>query len=277
MISIIVPAYNSEKTIAACLDSLVAQTLGEKEIIVMDGLSTDKTIDVIRDFAMRFPFVNYHSEKDHGIYDAINKGIRAAKGEWIYIIGSDDRLFETTTLEKVHTLMRGVNSGAVYGSVKVIGDAGWAADGEIYGGEFTLEKLVQKNICQQAVFYHRSLFEQIGYFNINYPVCADWDFILHCAGKSSMKYIPLTIAEFYGGGTSKVVKEERFYAELASNLYAYFGLRIFKKEFAPAGGRFERLSQDYSAQGKKLKSYLFMLVAQKHKNQTPVSGKQAVD
>ncbi|CAN5885790.1 PGL/p-HBAD biosynthesis glycosyltransferase [soil metagenome] len=264
MISVIVPAYNSEKTIAACLDSLVAQTLGEKEIIVMDGLSTDKTIDVVRDFAVRFPFVNYHSEKDHGIYDAINKGIRAAKGEWIYIIGSDDRLFENTTLEKAAKLMTGIKKGVVYGSVKVIGDAGWAADGEIYGGEFTLEKLVQKNICQQAVFYHRSLFEKIGYFNINYPVCADWDFMLHCAGKSSMKYIPLTIAEFYGGGTSKVVKEVRFYADLPVNLYRYFGNKIFKKEFDVCTHWFKKQSGQDSLQGRSARAFYFKLVCKWH-------------
>lgn len=264
MISIIVPAYNSEKTLSACLDSLVAQTFVEKEIIVMDGLSKDKTVEIIRDFAARYPFVKYHSEKDNGIYDAINKGIRAAKGDWIYIIGSDDRLFENTTLEKAGKFLNITSEGAVYGNVKVIGDAGWAADGEIYGGEFDLEKLLQKNICQQAVFYHRSLFEKIGFFNTGYPVCADWDFMLHCAGKSAMKYIPLTIAEFYGGGTSKVVKEERFYADLPLNLYRYFGNKILRKEFGVCAHRFKKHSEEDAQQGRGRSAFYFKLVYKWH-------------
>lgn len=263
MISIIVPAFNSEKTIAACLDSLIQQSYVDKEIIVVDGASSDKTIEIVKSYALKHPFLRIQSEKDKGIYDAINKGIKLSKGEWIYILGSDDRLFESDTLQKTSALLKGINEGVVYGNVQIKGNAGWAQDGELYGGEFNLEKLLEKNICQQAVFYHRSLFEKIGFFNINYSVCADWDFMLHCAAKSKMKYVPITIAEFNGGGTSKVVKEEKFYEDLPGNLYQYFGSGIFRKEFAESAWRFKKLSEKYSAEGKRFSALYFKLVSKR--------------
>jgi glycosyltransferase involved in cell wall biosynthesis len=262
--SVIIPAFNSATSIRACLDSVLAQEYKDFEALVMDGNSGDGTQAIVHEIAEKNTSVKLFSEKDKGIYDAVNKGIHRAKGEWIFILGSDDRLAEKNTLLKVNDAIGEINSGVVYGNVMIKGDAGWAKDGEIYGGEFSLEMLQQKNICQQAVFYHRSVFEQLGYFNIDYTVCADWDFMLHCAGKSKLKYIPLTIAEFYGGGTSKTVNEQKFYEDLPANLYRYFGWKIFRNEFRPSGFRFRKYANQLAVEGKKIKSFFYKRVASKH-------------
>lgn len=94
LVSIITVAYNSEKTISRTLDSVYRQTYGEIEYIIVDGKSTDKTMDIVKQYEKRFVEkkigFRYISEKDNGIYDAMNKGIRMAKGELIGIINSDD-------------------------------------------------------------------------------------------------------------------------------------------------------------------------------------------
>ena len=263
-VSVIIPCFNSERTIRDCLDSVIGQSYRNIEIIVVDGLSSDSTTNILREYESLGHNLKWSSEKDAGIYDAINKGIRKSKGNWIYILGSDDRLSEKNTLEKAAQLIGETKKGVVYGDVIVRGEAGWARDGEIYGGEFSIEALQERNICQQAVFYHHSLFPQIGYFNIDYTVCADWDFMLRCAGKSEMKYIPLAIAEFYGGGTSKTVREQKFYDELPANLYRYFGWRIFRKEFRPSGPRFRKYAEQLAAKGKRIPAFFYKRVARKH-------------
>ncbi|HEU4717846.1 MAG TPA: glycosyltransferase family 2 protein [Bacteroidia bacterium] len=262
LISVIVPAYNSGPAIRPCLDSVFGQTLQNVEVIVVDGQSSDETVDILRAYEKEKK-LRWKSEKDDGIYDAINKGIRMAKGRWMYVLGSDDRLYENTTLEKVAPFLEKAGSGVVYGNVKIKGDAGWAKDGEVHDGEFTTEKLLRANICQQSVFYHRDVFEKFGYFNPEYKVCADWDFILRCAAGTSLVYMDVIVAEFSGGGTSAVRKEEKFYEELPANLYRYFGLRVFRKEFRPAGWRFRKLSSEYAAKGKKWKSFFFGRVARR--------------
>ncbi|HET6992176.1 MAG TPA: glycosyltransferase family 2 protein [Bacteroidia bacterium] len=260
LLSVIIPSFNSEKTIRACIDSVVGQSYGNIEIIVVDGLSSDTTTNILREYESLHPNLKWTSEKDEGIYDAINKGIRRSKGDWIYILGSDDRLYESKTLETVVSFLGERNEGVVYGNVKVKGDAGWAVDGQIHDGEFDLEKLLNRNICQQAVFYHRSLFEKIGYFNTEYPICADWDFMLHCAAKSSMKFMNVIVAEFNGGGASKTNKEEKFYNDFAQNMFAYFRFRIFRKDFKTFSWRFKKYSETQKASGKRISAFFFNLV-----------------
>lgn len=264
LITVIVPCFNSSESIVRCLDSIDGQTFGDFEIIAVDGLSSDNTPDLLKEYAATHSRFRWLSEKDNGIYDAINKGVKMAKGTWIYILGSDDSLYAPSVLESAVPFLLKLSGGAFYGNVKVSGDAGWAKDGEVHDGEFPIEKLLQRNICQQAVFYHRSLFDKIGYFKTEYTVCADWDFILHCAAVAGIRYGNIIIALFTGGGTSKTVKEVRFYEDLPGNLYDYFGFRVFRKEFRPAGWRFRKAAQVYAAGGKRFSSLIFRLIARRH-------------
>ena len=90
-ISIIIPTFNAESTILKALESILQQTFKDFEILIIDGLSKDKTIEIVEN--LKDSRIKIHSDKDIGIYDAMNKGIHYAQGKWLYFIGSDDYLY----------------------------------------------------------------------------------------------------------------------------------------------------------------------------------------
>ena len=92
MISIIIATFNSSRTLAKALESVLEQNFNDWECIIVDGKSTDNTLDIIKEFELKDSRFSHVSEKDNGIYDAFNKGWKMAKGEWIYYLGSDDYL-----------------------------------------------------------------------------------------------------------------------------------------------------------------------------------------
>src|ERR1700722_16529958 len=100
LLSIIIPTYNSQNTILTALQSIVKQSFDDFEIIIVDGLSNDDTVTIVKNF--QDDRIKIISELDNGIYDAMNKGIDRAKGDWLYFLGSDDRLYNDTVLEDVN-------------------------------------------------------------------------------------------------------------------------------------------------------------------------------
>jgi glycosyltransferase involved in cell wall biosynthesis len=222
--SIIIPTFNSEKTLKHCLNSIVSQTFHDCEILLIDGLSEDSTIDIIKEYSSNFTGIHWISQKDQGIYDAMNKGLKVANGEWIYFLGSDDKLASNKVLEQIYLFdKRGHN--VVYGDVKIIGNTTWAKHNDIYNGLFDLQTFLKKNICHQAIFYNlKFLKKYIGYFNIDYKVCSDWDFNLRCWAREPLLHIDMIIADFYGGGlTTKTNKDDEFRNHFNINVVKYFG------------------------------------------------------
>jgi len=94
--SIIIPTYNSSATISVALNSIIKQSYQNFEVIIVDGLSNDNTISIISQF--QDDRIKIFSEKDKGVYDAMNKGINYANGKWIYFMGSDDYFYDNTIL-----------------------------------------------------------------------------------------------------------------------------------------------------------------------------------
>ena len=255
LFTIIVPSYNSAAAVRDCLISIAQQTTRNFEVLFMDGGSQDGTMEMVEQFQGQFDLTAV-SEKDNGIYNAINKGIAKARGQWIYILGTDDRLYAPDVLAQVAATLSATDK-FVYGNVKVVGDAGWARDGTIHDGEFPLEKLLQRNICQQAVFYRAELFREFGPFREQYKVCADWDFALKCAARYEMKYIDVIVAAFYGGGTSGGGEADNFYNDLPRNLYSYFGRRILRETFRPVAWRFAKAAATEKKAGNWWRAFLF--------------------
>lgn len=223
-LSIIIPTFNSEKDLKQCLTSIVTQTFSAYEIILPDALSTDATIDIIKEFASKYPAIRWFSQMDNGVYDAMNKGIRMAKGEWIYFMGSDDSLKTSTVLHEVFQQDTG-HSNVMYGDVTVVGDTSWAKDGDVYDGKFDLKKLLAKNICHQAIFYKLSYLQNaIGLFNTKYRQCADWDMNWRCWSHQPFHYLNIIVADFNGGGiTTAIAGDDAFYKDFTANLIKYFG------------------------------------------------------
>lgn len=203
-ISIIIPTFNSARTILVCLQSLSAQTYTEFEVIIQDGQSADDTAAMIAQWHDAHPGIAVHfvSERDRGIYDAMNRAVRRARGEWILFLGSDDRLYEPTTLEHVSTRLT-PDVDAVYGDV--VGDPFERLSGNRrYGGWFCMLRIRDGNICHQALFLRRSLFARFGFFNLRFPAHADWEHNMRwfLSPRVRVCHTDQVIAEFGDGGFS---------------------------------------------------------------------------
>ena len=204
LISIIIPTLNSEATLGIALDSIINQSYQNWEVIILDGLSTDKTLEISKQFQLRFPNIQIISEADKGIYDAMNKGVAFTKGEWLYFMGSDDSLFKPNTFEQFLNLENIENFDVIYGNVHSSRFNGF------YDGEFDYTKLTTKNICHQAIFFNRTVFRKIGKFNLKYEIQADWEHNIRWffSSKVSKMYANITIANYADGGFSSSQADE---------------------------------------------------------------------
>ena len=206
LISIIIPTYNSEKTLSRTLNSIQKQTFKNLEVLIMDGLSTDNTLTIAKEYSNKIRSLLLYSEKDNGIYDAMNKGITKSKGDWLYFLGSDDTLFENTTLEKIAAKIPLNNVDLIYGNVYSTRFNG------VYDGEFNCSKLALKNICHQSIFFNKIIFKKIGKFNLKYKSHADWDHNIRCfySSKIKNKFVDITIANYADGGFSSLNFDKTF-------------------------------------------------------------------
>lgn len=217
-ISVITVVFNGEKDIEQCILSVASQHYPNKEHLVVDGLSTDSTMEIVRKYADQYPYIRWVSEKDYGIYDAMNKGIDLADGEWIYFLGSDDTLHDDSVLEKILGSTDICSYDLVYGNVL------WGNTGEVYGGEFSLFKLMLTNICQQAIFYKRGLFSKLGKFETRYKYCADYFFNIKCFNDTDVKikYVDHVVARYSAEGASTTVVDDVFLREKPLIYNKYF-------------------------------------------------------
>lgn len=210
--SIIIPTYHSEQTIASCLASIHAQTFTDYEILVIDGQSSDGTVPMLAAFQKQCPQLRWVSEPDKGIYDAMNKGIKLAQGEWIYFLGSDDFLFNHLVLEKIYHRIINACVDFLYGNVYL------RSNGQIYDHEFDINKLLfEKNICHQSIVYHKNIFNKIGLFNTQFVLWADWDFNIRCFKNNTIKisYENIVMANYNDiSGKSSAMHDEVFSREL---------------------------------------------------------------
>jgi glycosyltransferase involved in cell wall biosynthesis len=232
IISIIVPSYNAGNTISKALESIRRQTFSDFETLVIDGMSKDETNKAVEAFTRVDERFKFYSEKDDGIYDAMNKGVKRAKGTWLYFLGADDELYNNDTLLHVVKRLLSTKAKMVYGDVRLKGDSPWAKSGDIYGGSFTIEKLFRQNICHQSIFYQRDVFNEVGLFNTEYATCADWDLNHRCFAKMHPEYLNQVIANFSGGGTSSLKPSDKYVLEdCLVNLKRYYNISYLNPLF----------------------------------------------
>ena len=203
LVSVIVPTFNAEATLAVALRSLAEQTERDFEVVLSDGASRDATLRIAEATAPALPTCRLLSRPDRGVYDAINLGIAAARGHWVLILGSDDRLHAPDTLAQVAAALRESLAAIVYGDVRVMHTSGLGVPaGGRYAGAMPLARLMRGNICQQAIFYRRRLFEELGSFDLRYPVLADWEFNLRAAFHAPMQWVDIVVADYAATGLS---------------------------------------------------------------------------
>lgn len=203
LVSIITVVHNGDVHLERTLLSVVGQSYNNIEYIIIDGGSTDNTLEIIKKYEKQIDY--WISEPDNGIYDAMNKGIKAAHGDWILFLGSDDIL-----LDSVHIFVNLItnNQAVYYGNVEFL------STGKLYAGKFNIIKLIRMNMCHQGIFYPKSIFE-IALFDIKYKVLADYAFNLRMYSRKDIDfiYIPITIAKYNDKGTSSQTVDEIFRAE----------------------------------------------------------------
>ncbi|MBK0382070.1 glycosyltransferase [Pedobacter sp. SD-b] len=228
--SIIIPTYNSDKVLPIALKSIINQNYKNFEILVIDGKSKDNTLAIAKSFNDQR--IKIFSEGDKGIYDAMNKGIEKAKGEWLYFLGSDDELYDVDVLCNTYNFINRVKSQIVYGNVIIKGNCVWAKDGDIYDGAYNLEKLVNKNISHQALFYSTSFIKKNEIkFNLKYQTLSDWDFNLKCFSITNFSHFEQVIAVFNTGGASTILngQTDLLFKEFLKNFLKYFNVSPFDK------------------------------------------------
>ena len=230
--SVIIPTNNSDKNISYAIKSVLDQSYQDFEILIIDNLSSDRTIECVNSF--QDSRIKVFLERDNGVYDALNKGIKKSTGDWLYFLGSDDTFYNDQVLTNVFRYILGTSAKVLYGDCKIIGDTGWARNGDIYDGEFDFEKLIKKNICHQSIFYHKSVFKRIGFYDVEYKVCADWDFNLRALANFSFEYVDLVIAKFSAGGLSsnqQVIMDRFIFRDYAPNISKYYRIPLSDKIF----------------------------------------------
>ena len=170
LISLVTVVFNGEKLIADTLGSAVDQTYKNIELVIIDGASKDKTVDIAKKFQSHTGTLI--SEPDKGIYDAMNKGIKAAKGEWIYFLNAGDSFYDEKVLEDIFTKYDLTNCDLVYAKVQTKNEP--TGIDYITGEPVTFKDFFTRYpICHQATFTRKSAFDQIGLYDTRYRLAGD--------------------------------------------------------------------------------------------------------
>jgi len=264
VLSIIIPTCNSGAYLREALESIICQTFTEYEVLIIDNVSIDNTPDIVADFTSFNDNIRFISEPDNGIYDAMNKGIGMAKGRWLYFLGSDDKLYNESVLANIFSTTKTIAYNVIYGDVLIDGDTGWAKSGQIYDGEFNLAKLINRNICHQAMFFKREVFINHGLFDLQYNVCSDWDVNLRLWSLYPFMYIRQIVAVFKGGNSSYQLSNNFNEIDKWESIIHYFKAGILSKEFSDCSHNFLELSNFYRKKHKFFKSFIMRIVYFKH-------------
>jgi len=203
-ISIITVCYNSAKTIAETIESVLSQDYPNIEYIVVDGKSTDSTQDIVKSFGSKIS--KFVSEPDKGLYDAMNKGIGLATGDIIGIINSDDIYANNKVFSRVVQTVTEKNVDIVYGDLYYF-KSGFPDRALRYyrGGVFSLSRVSYGLMPPHPTFFiKRTVYEKFGRFDTRYTLSADFDLILRFLGlhKVPFEYIPDILVKMRTGGKS---------------------------------------------------------------------------
>jgi len=218
LISIITVVLNGVEFLEEAFESVFSQSFTDYEYIVIDGGSTDGTIDIIGKYAENIEY--WVSEPDNGVYDAMNKAIKVAKGRWLYFLGADDVLFDS--LQQISAEL--LSEETIY-----YGDVFRPSLNRRYDGKFSAYKLASRNICHQAIFYPKQIFQKHS-FNQRYKVFADHEFNMRCWYDHEIEfcYFPIIVAIFNDeNGLSRTQGDDAFSADQTLLLKKYFSRSIY--------------------------------------------------
>lgn len=213
LVSVVTPCFNSEKTIRKTMESVINQTYKNIEYIIIDGQSSDSTLDIINEYIKENLNIMLVSETDSGVYDAMNKGIALSKGRLIGIINSDD-WYEKDAIEQIVNSYSGEKYTVLYGFTRY-----WEGEKEDKIALYSHNSLAKQMISHPATFVTRETYDMYGKFDLAYKCSADYDLMLRLS-KKNVQFIPVysLIANFSSGGISSSYVGAK---ETASILHKY--------------------------------------------------------
>lgn len=205
IISIIIATYNASDSILSCLDSIENEINSDCELIIIDGNSTDNTLDLLNQKKELIDLLV--SEPDDGIYDAWNKGIERSKGKWIMFLGTDDILLKNSLLNYLGFLKKQGSNDYDYVCAKneyINLDGKFIKD---IGNEPKWKAMkYYMPAAHVASLHNKKLFDEIGVFNLDYKICADYELLSRKKNKLNYKFIDYKIAKMKTGGMSFSVR-----------------------------------------------------------------------
>jgi len=202
-VSIVIPTFNSEEFIKIAIDSVLSQTYPDIECIVVDGGSKDGTLKILESYGTK---INFISEKDKGVFDALNKGVKKAQGEIIGWLGADDFYANQTVIATAVRNMKETNAFLCWGDLVYVDR--YNTDKILrYWKSSVYEKGLMKKGWQLphfASFIRKEIFETYGYFRLDFKISADYEFFLRVLEKKHITsfYVPSLFLKMRTGGIS---------------------------------------------------------------------------
>ena len=205
-VSIVTVTYNSAQTLVDAMKSVLEQTYHDIEYIIVDGASTDSTIDIIRQYELQFKNrLKWISEKDDGIYDAMNKGIQLATGDVVGILNSDDYFTSSDVIARMVAAFRdGVD--AVYGDVHFIHDGEPNKCIRYYSSKHFRPFWLRFGFmpAHPSFYCRRGVYERAGYYKTDYAIGSDYEMMVRLfkVHHINARYIPMDFVTMRTGGAS---------------------------------------------------------------------------
>ena len=214
LVTIVTPSYNQAAYIEETIQSVLNQDYKNIQFIIVDGASTDGSVDLIKKYQNKISI--WISESDRGQTDAINKGFSLARGEIIGWLNSDDTLLQYAVSEAVQFLVDNPTVGLVYGDANYI-DGDSEVIGKFPAAQTSLKKLLRGyvHIPQQASFFRKSLWDRVGPLDPSFYFAMDYDLWVRLASVSEIKYLPRLWANFRLHADAKTISaDDRCWPEM---------------------------------------------------------------
>ena len=200
LFTIITAVLNGAATLDRAIRGVVGQIYRNYEFLVLDAQSTDASVRILEQWSDQIDY--WRSEPDHGIYNAWNKGVGLARGQWIAFLGADDEFCPDALQNYAQFLSDPSNAGLQYVSSRVeLVRAGGRR--RIFGRPWNWREFSRyMNVAHVGSMHHRSLFEQFGQFDETYRMCADYEFLLRPRATLRTGFVPTVTAKMALGGVS---------------------------------------------------------------------------
>jgi hypothetical protein len=198
LVTVVTAVFNGVGTIKGCIESVLRQDYSHIEHVIIDGGSTDGTVEVLREYEDRIGL--WRSEPDRGIYDAWNKALREARGEWLCFLGADDEFLPGAVTAYMALAAKNPQAEYLSSKLKVVHPSGYV---RIMGSPWKWSKF-SKSMCTHHVgsMHRRSLFERLGTYDTSYRIVADYELLLRAKGQLNAAYMPTITAVMRAGGAS---------------------------------------------------------------------------